>query len=544
VGVPTGGVGCRQDDAAVTETEMSSTHDNTVGGIGSSLKTAGTLVAKQAERTQLTNVTLQNAYSAYGKAIFKDAAAHADLEELVSKVRTLLDERKRLSQASANTPAATSLMQKAQQVASGAADLAKGKALDLRVHMELARLGKAAYELNTMPSGLESLRAPIATSVDTLDRLNKEIDELTLATKKAWLSPRGNAFNWKEFSQRTWVVVVSGLVFPPLGIFLSWRKSDWAPKAKWIATGLLSLLLLWRIGGSDKKEQPESGGVAKATVEVEKADASRNKAGPNGEKIIVGGDGVGTDWYFHYYDGGNGEKIMHGDSRVMINGVDKQDTTYDRGTMLKRSRYDSKGQLKEQLTRRAAGDYDFVEYVTEPNGLELERRSVVSFTKTDTKEKIEFLQPTVVSPRNAGKSTDSDILDLVKNSYVNSDNSPAGSEANGYNGGPLDLLAKKFFENPSWKEGEAADGTALVELTGKFMRGDRKLLAKIQFVVDPNKLASEKRRLASVDDFRTKYLVLSKCFRLNAVEFNGVPQNGAAVRELLQSMIRKSQQRE
>jgi len=62
------------------------------------------------------------------------------------------------------------------------------------------------------------------------------------------------SFDWKEFSQRTWVVVVSGLVFPPLGIFLSWRKTDWAPKAKWIATGLMGLLLLWRMGGSEKKE--------------------------------------------------------------------------------------------------------------------------------------------------------------------------------------------------------------------------------------------------------------------------------------------------
>lgn len=51
-----------------------------------------------------------------------------------------------------------------------------------------------------------------------------------------------NAFNWSEFGQRTWVVVVAGLVFAPLGIFLAWRKPDWTPKAKWIATGLMGLL--------------------------------------------------------------------------------------------------------------------------------------------------------------------------------------------------------------------------------------------------------------------------------------------------------------
>lgn len=76
------------------------------------------------------------------------------------------------------------------------------------------------------------------------------------------------SFNWKEFSQRTWVVVVSGLVFPPLGIFLSWRKTDWAPKAKWIATGLLSLLLFWRMGGSEKKDRQEAGTASEVTAEV------------------------------------------------------------------------------------------------------------------------------------------------------------------------------------------------------------------------------------------------------------------------------------
>ena len=85
-------------------------------------------------------------------------------------------------------------------------------------------------------------------------------------------------FDWKEFSQRTWVVVVSGLVFPPLGVFLSWRKTDWPPKAKWIATGLLSLLFLWRMGGSDKKEQLDPGNKTVAMAEVEKQSAKGGAA--------------------------------------------------------------------------------------------------------------------------------------------------------------------------------------------------------------------------------------------------------------------------
>jgi hypothetical protein len=169
---------------------MSSEHDNTVGDIASSLKTAGTLVAKQAERTQVMKVTLQSAYAAYGKAVFKDAALHDGLGDFVKKVRTLVDERQRLKQASESQPAATSLTQKAQQMATDAAGLAQTKALDLRLRVELARLGRAAYELNARPSGLENLTAPIAKSLDQVGRLNKEIDDLTVATKKAWISPQ------------------------------------------------------------------------------------------------------------------------------------------------------------------------------------------------------------------------------------------------------------------------------------------------------------------------------------------------------------------
>jgi lambda repressor-like predicted transcriptional regulator len=69
------------------ETGMSSEHENTVGDIASSLKTAGTLVAKQAERTQVTKVTLQSAYAAFGKAVFKDAAERVnDFETAAERI--------------------------------------------------------------------------------------------------------------------------------------------------------------------------------------------------------------------------------------------------------------------------------------------------------------------------------------------------------------------------------------------------------------------------------------------------------------------------
>ena len=103
--------------------------------------------------------------------------------------------------------------------------------------------------------------------------------------------PESTAFDWKAFSQRTWVVVVSGLVFPPLGIFLSWRKTDWAPKAKWIATGLMGLLLLWRMGGSDKKDRQEAGATAQATAEVQQKSAEGSPAVEPSTQPEVSGSG-------------------------------------------------------------------------------------------------------------------------------------------------------------------------------------------------------------------------------------------------------------
>lgn len=107
-------------------------------------------------------------------------------------------------------------------------------------------------------------------------------------------------FNWKEFSQRTWVVVVSGLVFPPLGIFLSWRKTDWAPKAKWIATGLMGLLFLGQIGARERKDGTESGATPAARV-VSANQSSPSKATQSGPTLRA------------YYDQGYQQGKLHGE---------------------------------------------------------------------------------------------------------------------------------------------------------------------------------------------------------------------------------------
>lgn len=169
---------------------MNTTHDNTVADIASSLKTAGALAAKHAARTQLMTITLPRAYAAYGKAVYEDIASHSGVEEFVQSVRALMEQRQQISQAANRQPAATSLAQKAQRAASGAADLAKAKALDSKLFLELERLGRAAYERNTAQPAVARAATPIAKAVEQAAALTKEIDELTVATKHAWLSPQ------------------------------------------------------------------------------------------------------------------------------------------------------------------------------------------------------------------------------------------------------------------------------------------------------------------------------------------------------------------
>jgi uncharacterized protein YbaR (Trm112 family) len=110
--------------------------------------------------------------------------------------------------------------------------------------------------------------------------------------------------------------------------------------------------------------------------------------GPNGEPVFVGGDGLGTRWYFHYYLDKDGKKVLHGKSRVQLNGTGTQESNYDLGVLLSRSCYDSKHHLEASYKRLADGNYQKDEYRTLSNGSTVQMRSVVSITETDTGETI------------------------------------------------------------------------------------------------------------------------------------------------------------
>jgi hypothetical protein len=88
--------------------------------------------------------------------------------------------------------------------------------------------------------------------------------------------------DWKGIAGKTWVIVVAGLVLPPLGIILAWLKPEWSHRTKWIASSLMGLVLLGQFVGEKKKtaEQPSAEATATADADSPVAQAAAETAVP------------------------------------------------------------------------------------------------------------------------------------------------------------------------------------------------------------------------------------------------------------------------
>jgi WD40 repeat protein len=112
--------------------------------------------------------------------------------------------------------------------------------------------------------------------------------------------------------------------------------------------------------------------------------------GPNGEKVMVGGDGLNSDWFFHYYLDKDGKQIQHGTSRVpytgAVSGRGRRESNYDRGTLLSRSLYGSDGTLTTQYQQVKDNTYQRDEYRSISDGSRVHLRSLITISNTDTGE--------------------------------------------------------------------------------------------------------------------------------------------------------------
>jgi len=102
----------------------------------------------------------------------------------------LLNERKKIHEDAKAKPTASTLTEKARQVASDAQDLANTKAIDLKVFQAFASLGESAYSELGRNAGLAEVVEPIAMAVERRDALDHEMAGIEAATKGQWITPR------------------------------------------------------------------------------------------------------------------------------------------------------------------------------------------------------------------------------------------------------------------------------------------------------------------------------------------------------------------
>jgi len=120
--------------------------------------------------------------------------------------------------------------------------------------------------------------------------------------------------------------------------------------------------------------------------------------GPHGEAIHIGGDGLGTDWFFHYFLDKDGKKVMHGNSRVLFNGKGIQESSFDNDVLQSRVRFDANKNVEEVFKRLPDGTYERHEYRILTDGATLHMQSVVSIEISDDSETIKEIQKRFIVP--------------------------------------------------------------------------------------------------------------------------------------------------
>lgn len=177
-----------------------------------SLKSAGSLVAKKAERTKIVTVTLPRAYAELGKAVYKDSSRREEFAELMNGLDALLAQRKRIHDDAKARPAGNTVVEKAGKVAADAADLAKTKAIDLQAYQAFAKFGEAVYQKHGDNAGPAELVEPISKAVARRNQLDRDTATTNAEAKNGWSTAKG--------------VTLTLVVMLAIGAFRAWLDPD------------------------------------------------------------------------------------------------------------------------------------------------------------------------------------------------------------------------------------------------------------------------------------------------------------------------------
>jgi hypothetical protein len=210
---------------------------------------------------------------------------------------------------------------------------------------------------------------------------------------------------WRRYLTHPVTVCLTIWLFIPVGIVLLLMNPTLRKDRRWWAGAVAwGLYLLWvgrlPLAGSKTDTSPSGTSVMSQDEDATPDDATPSQfaRGPNGQEILVGGDGVGTKWYFHYYLDKKGDKVMHGKAACPVNIDSRRESLYENGTMINRTRYGKDGNVEEVLTRRDDGKHDREQYRP---GSSSPRRSVVVVKRTSGGETIETVEELGNDPANA-----------------------------------------------------------------------------------------------------------------------------------------------
>lgn len=152
------------------------------------LKSAGGVVAKTAERSTLLTVTLPRAYGALGKAIFRDPGRRQDFPELFQSIDSLLADRKRIQEEATARSAGATYAERARRVVGDAAALAKTKAIDVRAFNAFVRLGQEGFRQKGNAAGPAEFVETISKAVARQDTLDREIAAISGGQSTSWFT--------------------------------------------------------------------------------------------------------------------------------------------------------------------------------------------------------------------------------------------------------------------------------------------------------------------------------------------------------------------
>lgn len=150
-------------------------------------KSAAQLVAKQAERTKLTQITLPNAYRAVGKHVHAGGRFRPDFADAYGRIDALLADIAKLT---AMGPAVEGFKGKAKAAAQAAKNKTHAQALHLKLNHEYTELGRAAFDKHGDRSGPPDVVKPIIDCRARLETLAAEMVELSKSAPGTVLTPK------------------------------------------------------------------------------------------------------------------------------------------------------------------------------------------------------------------------------------------------------------------------------------------------------------------------------------------------------------------